>query len=499
MYCQCPNCETIFALSQDVLEVREGLVRCGSCREVFNASWYLLDELPHEATHAQTEGSPLEGDETEPSETMVDGHTPYYSPTPDNRVEQSSQPETDTTDSLVEDQNDSLSNGFDVPDQESEYEPTEQGLDPAELQRRLSRILDVDDEPLVDSDSAPQQRLADQFPDSEPDEEIVLDEISLPRTMQDHNLSFDKFLESESQSSNDGGHGSLEEALSATVNVSPPMPGINTTTSSLGEGKTSESQLEQLDPSGQTAERSHQIPDTDSANGPKNSSGNKQHIEHRAEQLKSISPTAAQTTVQSSQGGAGLRSNLRPPRKSSERTSKERDTHLSSTADDITLVEIPRLQPIRTAAWWLSSIFLVLLALFQLKQFYLVDLAQFAAIRPYLKTMCIYAGCEVPPRHEFALIELIDTRVNPHPDSPDALRVTASLISRARFEQVYPHVQVTLKDRVGRIVGRQTYSPEQYLGSSIKMLAPNVVEQITLDLANPDEAAVGYELELVSS
>ena len=155
--------------------------------------------------------------------------------------------ETDTTGSLVEDQNDSLLNGFDAPDQESKHEPIEQEYDSAELQRRLSRILDVAEEPSVDSDSAQPQRLADQFPDSEPDEEIVLDEISLPRVMQDHDVSFDEFLEGESQSeansnftqsSTDGGHGSLEEAISANVNVIPTHGHpIDTNTSSLGDGK----------------------------------------------------------------------------------------------------------------------------------------------------------------------------------------------------------------------------------------------------------------------
>lgn len=249
----------------------------------------------------------------------------------------------------------------------------------------------------------------------------------------------------------------------------------------------------------QSAVRTQQLPDIGSLDSAKNGSQFVESIKDRPEQLEPALRTADSRTTQANQGRPVLRSRLRPPQKPLAPTSKQRDSNSTSTADDITLVEIPRLQPIRTAAWWLGSIFLILLTLFQLKQYFLVDLAQFDAIRPYLVAVCHYAGCEVPPRGEFALIELIDTRVNPHPDTPDALRVTASLINRAAFEQLYPNIQVTLTDRVGRIVGRRTYSPKQYLGSDGKNLTPNIVERITLDLAHPDESAVGYELELVSS
>jgi predicted Zn finger-like uncharacterized protein len=39
---KCPFCQTTFRVAQDQLKLRGGLVRCGSCREVFNGSDYLL-------------------------------------------------------------------------------------------------------------------------------------------------------------------------------------------------------------------------------------------------------------------------------------------------------------------------------------------------------------------------------------------------------------------------------------------------------------------------
>ncbi|MCP1575736.1 putative Zn finger-like uncharacterized protein [Herbaspirillum rubrisubalbicans] len=40
---QCPHCLTIFRVASDQLKLRGGLVRCGSCREVFNGNEFLVE------------------------------------------------------------------------------------------------------------------------------------------------------------------------------------------------------------------------------------------------------------------------------------------------------------------------------------------------------------------------------------------------------------------------------------------------------------------------
>ena len=509
-----------------MLEVREGLVRCGSCREVFNASWYLLDELPPEATEIQHQDSAISTGSDEPDDVMTDSDTEWRPPEDIDEVydsplveDGSSQPEVSLPNdekpySPVVDEphpetgkdseslgaNDSLISEFDDSVPAPGYEPIGQGLDAAELQRRMSRILDVDDESNSDSDLEQSQvpehsEVPDHFPVAEPEEEIVLDSISLPRTMQGDIESFSDFLESEDKPESNAdfqpstigsSHGSLEDALSAFEKV-PVTPSVNSPADLNTDVNSDPLAKEVSETGGRGSGGRRQLTDI----------GGLDRAEMDPQIDQSIKTQTESATVISE--GSALKPRSTPGQKSASRSLKESDTTLSSTADDITLVEIPRLQPVRTAAWWLGSIFLVLLALFQVKQYYLVDLAQFGALRPYLATFCNYAGCEIPPMHEFALIELLDTRVNPHPDSPEALRVTASLVNRATFEQRFPHIQVTLTDRVGRIVGRRTYSPNQYIGSSAKVLTPNVVERITLDLAHPEETAVGYELLLVSS
>lgn len=39
----CPHCESVFQLTGAQVEAREGLVRCGACRQIFNAKWHLVE------------------------------------------------------------------------------------------------------------------------------------------------------------------------------------------------------------------------------------------------------------------------------------------------------------------------------------------------------------------------------------------------------------------------------------------------------------------------
>ncbi|MBO68207.1 MAG: hypothetical protein CL398_07830 [Acidiferrobacteraceae bacterium] len=47
LLCRCSQCATLFRITSLQLAERNGLVRCGDCGTIFNASWNLVDELPN--------------------------------------------------------------------------------------------------------------------------------------------------------------------------------------------------------------------------------------------------------------------------------------------------------------------------------------------------------------------------------------------------------------------------------------------------------------------
>lgn len=148
--------------------------------------------------------------------------------------------------------------------------------------------------------------------------------------------------------------------------------------------------------------------------------------------------------------------------------------------------------------WLLGSILLLFGLVWQIKDHYLVDLAQVPSLREPLNYMCKYLWCSVPSRTEIKAIDLVGTGVDPHPVAPGALRVSANLINRANFTQEFPPLEITLTDKEGNVVGRRTYLPHEYRGGAPNQMLPNVLERADFDLAQPAESAVGYEIQLVA-
>ncbi|WP_083902144.1 DUF3426 domain-containing protein [Pandoraea sp. B-6] len=58
---RCPHCHTVFRVVADQLKLRDGLVRCGNCREVFDGHAYLCEPPgeEHEAEAAPAERPPV--------------------------------------------------------------------------------------------------------------------------------------------------------------------------------------------------------------------------------------------------------------------------------------------------------------------------------------------------------------------------------------------------------------------------------------------------------
>ena len=175
-----------------------------------------------------------------------------------------------------------------------------------------------------------------------------------------------------------------------------------------------------------------------------------------------------------------------------------RSVPVSREAGDVRRVKIPQPRPVLTAAWIMGSIVLLFGLVWQVKGHYLTDLAQIPSLRAPLEQMCKYMSCTVPPRTDIKSIDLVSTSVDPHPVTPGALRVSANLINRANFAQEFPPLEITLTDKEGKVVGRRTYLPHEYRVDAPNKMLPNVLERADFDLAQPDETAVGYEIQLVA-
>ncbi|HXA47371.1 MAG TPA: DUF3426 domain-containing protein [Burkholderiaceae bacterium] len=77
---QCPHCKTTFRVAQDQLKLRAGLVRCGSCKEIFNGIEHLLPVEGAQAAPIAKATAPVEAKPAPaPAPTSAQAPTPQAS------------------------------------------------------------------------------------------------------------------------------------------------------------------------------------------------------------------------------------------------------------------------------------------------------------------------------------------------------------------------------------------------------------------------------------
>ncbi len=442
MYARCPSCQTIFAVSDDILTARAGMVRCGICRVAFNASWNVVDELP---------GIDLPPALAHPLAANTDVMRADAPTTYD--VSRQAQPEPVISEPATESvEAESVDTAAPVAAEASEVVRGAIELESESILKEVERLDDAlarkqENNQGVDYEQTADVNLASKVSamDVIPDHEIVLE------TPADAWQRLGPDVRPEPSSRDN-------ERISTSVDRMRAM--LNPVTESG--------------------------PDTEARNTAApavESSGVKKRELRRTELPPELDPLhngGVEVAV-----GAAEQSTL-----SALFSGPEIDTAATATRTSTAAW--------RGVAWFVGMVALLLATTWQIREFYLNDLAQVPATRPFLFKFCQIAACDVPPRRDSHLIDLVGTNVETHPAVPGALRVVVSLINRADYSQLPPLLEVTLSDRTGRVVGRRTYTPKDYVTAADDVsLEPNVVSNVTIDLATPSDSAVGYEIQLI--
>ena len=151
---------------------------------------------------------------------------------------------------------------------------------------------------------------------------------------------------------------------------------------------------------------------------------------------------------------------------------------------------------------WFGASVVAVLALFLQARYVLFDqLAAIPAARPYLAQVCKNIGCSLPLPLSGPVFRVIETQVDLHPDIPGVVTVKVRLLNRSTQHRTYPAIELALSDRNGRIVGRRTYSPKSFLtiDDLDKKVPPGTDVIVVVNLAQPEDNAVGFEARIVSS
>ncbi|HET6565125.1 MAG TPA: zinc-ribbon and DUF3426 domain-containing protein [Xanthomonadales bacterium] len=135
------------------------------------------------------------------------------------------------------------------------------------------------------------------------------------------------------------------------------------------------------------------------------------------------------------------------------------------------------------SAWWAASYFGV------------ID-------RDKLEQSLVSLGVkDAPPEKPFrntSSIELVSREMLSHPSRPRVLLLNATIVNRAPQAQPYPEIQVKLFDLDNEIISERRFRPTDYLTSTSSMrggMTPDAYLRFTLEMLDPGDRAVGFELE----
>ncbi len=91
-------------------------------------------------------------------------------------------------------------------------------------------------------------------------------------------------------------------------------------------------------------------------------------------------------------------------------------------------------------------------------------LASSATWRPLLNTLCTALRCSLPAWHEPTAFTMLQRNVQPLPEYPGVLQIQATFRNDARWPQAWPHLQLSLSDADGKVIGSSIFTPAEYLG-----------------------------------
>lgn len=163
----------------------------------------------------------------------------------------------------------------------------------------------------------------------------------------------------------------------------------------------------------------------------------------------------------------------------------------TATADKAPAPATPRWQ------WGLVAGLVLLLGV----QVVIADRARLAAdagTRPWVAGLCTVLRCSLPAWHEPAAFSMLSRDIRPVPGQAGALQVQASFRNDARWAQAWPALRLSLSDADGRVIGRRTLQPAQYLGAGADpqaRLEPGQSAQVSFRLREPAAATVAYSFE----
>ena len=151
---------------------------------------------------------------------------------------------------------------------------------------------------------------------------------------------------------------------------------------------------------------------------------------------------------------------------------------------------------------WMLLILIALGALAgQYIAYHFEELARQDQYRPIFMELCPTLGCKVPSKVDIKLLKSSNLVVRSHPEFQGALVVDAIIYNRASFSQPFPLLELRFADASGQLIASRRFKPGEYLSGELAgkdEMPPQTPIHIALDVLDPGPKAANYSLSFRS-
>jgi predicted Zn finger-like uncharacterized protein len=151
---------------------------------------------------------------------------------------------------------------------------------------------------------------------------------------------------------------------------------------------------------------------------------------------------------------------------------------------------------------WMLLILIALGALAgQYIAYHFEELARQDQYRPLFQELCPTLGCKVPSKVDIKLLKSSNLVVRSHPEFQGALVVDAIIYNRASFSQPFPLLELRFADATGQLIASRRFKPGEYLSGELAgkdEMPPQTPIHIALDVLDPGPKAANYSLSFRS-
>lgn len=151
---------------------------------------------------------------------------------------------------------------------------------------------------------------------------------------------------------------------------------------------------------------------------------------------------------------------------------------------------------------WMLLILIALGALAgQYIAYHFEELARQDQYRSIFTQLCPSLGCKVPSKVDIKLLKSSNLVVRSHPEFQGALVVDAIIYNRASFSQPFPLLELRFADATGQLIASRRFKPGEYLSGELAgkdEMPPQTPIHIALDILDPGPKAANYSLSFRS-